>query len=871
MQHTDNMIHSVVSFLKRPQLVSSFQWSASASRSQNILSMQGSASKPCKVPYSMMTEMLLNKLDGFTSFRATCVLQLQINVQPFQCGRLILVAVPMPDLLLDRAKFILSNVTLAMTVNHVQMDINKQTAVKLRVPFLSPFNSFDLINVQYNWAQIAILVYSPLNQVEQVPLNCELWAHFEDIELGAPTSGKCPIPAQQQGGNVPAVSGGGKFRAPPKEASPTAIASQRASESDGVFATGVRSFAGRLSAAATGAISGVAGAVASIGNFLGWSKPQLSHCGETVVIRPTEYFGNVDAIDHSQVLSLNVMNNIESFTDLCGTDLDECSFDFIKRIPQYVATFKYANSTKYNDKLFQSFVTPTYSVPGTYYLRPRDSQATATTLNSTVAWTQPDSLSYAISPFAYWTGSLVYTLRFVKTDYHSGRIEISYHPFCNTVEPGRFEYIYRIVVDLRENSEVSFTIPFISPQPWKSINVAFDPLITGSPPDTYLRNFTGILYIRAITALQMASSVVPSSIECLVEVRGGDDFQVACPVSSPFIPWTFSNETPVPQQQAGKVYAVPGTQDTRTRALEGFVPPSITGNDRDIERPDTEMLTQGEIFSNYRSLTRRFAFVEGLAQAGGNILLIDPVKYIRPPYLTYTLVKGDVKSINAQGATVTTTYTGYQLNLERLPNPLSFVGSMFCYYRGGVRVKTTIGAQSPPNLMSCRLVWYPRPQDSNGALPQNLKPSFAQFMCPVQYENPNQKRFGEFQIPYYSPTLVSIHWNNNRSILFDQPLPWIEISTNAGTSPTDAQVVRLASAASDDLDFQLYIGPPPCILSKTWSQNQDQNTVLNLYQSVNGNAADPTYTLPDQGPPTGWKQLSKGDIDMSDIVVVGSS
>jgi hypothetical protein len=875
-QHTDSMIHSVISFLERPQLVSSFQWSPSALRSQNILTLQGSASNPFKIPYSLMTNMIKNKLDGFTSFRATCVLQLEINAQPFQCGRLILVAVPMPDLLLDRAKFILSHVTLAQTVNHVQIDISKQTKVILRVPFLSPFNSFDLINVQYNWAQVAVLVYSPLNEVEQVPLGCLLWAHFEDIELGAPTSGVCPIPAQEQAGKIPnraraqkseslkSGSGEGKFRAPPKEASPKAIAVQRANESDGVFASSARSFGARLSSTASSFIGGVTDAVCAVTNFLGWSKPQLDHSGDTVVIRPTQYFGNTDGIDHSQVLSLNVMNNVDAFEDLCGTDLDECSFEYIKRVPQYVGKFNFSSSNKYNDKLFQTYVTPTYSVPAVYYISLRDAQATGATANSNYAWFQPNSLRYAISPFAYWTGSLVYTLRFVKTNYHSGRVEVSYHPFVNDIRANRFAYVYRVIVDLRINTEASFTIPYISPQPWKSIDATFDPLTTTKPPDTYLRSFTGIFYIRAITALEMASSIVPSTIECLVEVRAGDDFKVSCPVNSPYMPYAFSNKTPVPKQQSGEVssvYAVPGTQDTRTRALEGFVPASITGNNRDILRPDTQMYTAGEIFDNYRALSRRFQWNRTYEVSAGRVLAIDPVKFIRPPYITYTL--NGLKKAGSDPPTYDK--TAFQIDFEMFPTPLNFVSGMFCYYRGGVRIKINHrNPTTPATLLSGRLMWYQTTADTT--LPDYIKPTVPSFMCPVQYESPNQKRFCEFQVPYYSPTLVSIHWNNNRDILFDQPLPWVEINTNSNTT---AQVLNAASAASDDMDFQLFIGPPPVVSSANYPTNEDAgDIVVNQFTSRYGYNADPTYLYQPQLPPTGWVQMSTGTISMSDIRVV---
>lgn len=186
IQHTDAMTHSVVSFLGRPQLISSFPWSVNASRSENILPSSLNDGK-LYIPTSILTTQYRNKLDGFTSIRATAVIKLQVNAQPFQAGRLLMAAAPMPTILGNRKEFLFKQVGTAQCVNHVQMDIAKQTEVELRIPFISPYNSFDLIDGKFDWAEVRVLVYSPLNSIDKSALQCVLWAHFEDIELGAPT------------------------------------------------------------------------------------------------------------------------------------------------------------------------------------------------------------------------------------------------------------------------------------------------------------------------------------------------------------------------------------------------------------------------------------------------------------------------------------------------------------------------------------------------------------------------------------------------------------------------------------------------------------------------------------------------------------
>nr|ULF99890.1 MAG: hypothetical protein 2 [Triatovirus sp.] len=1063
--------------------------------------------------------MYLRKLDGFAGFKATAVFKLQVNSQPFMAGRLLMAATPMPKLLGPREEFLAYTISNLQNIHHVQMDIAKQTEVELRVPFISPYNCYDLISGNFDWAKLYIKVYSPLNTtINGTKLECLLWCHFEDIQLGFPTSAslvasaqsgkvgnlrkslqnlslpiptpaapvlntnrghvmavstpgnntagltlgasanwkhlkgcirltagygrtatypdgvstinrfyvsgdytlkidsflgkndygsftdivipiefwykhetvinfstdainlvathctficniteyidevplvrintpldvyvtnqnpipvknegttnsvvtidKCSLPlwvsetppfdplvdrqdcpninppiASSQSGKVSKIpTRQAKPRAPPKEASNAVVKKARVQEQakvvDSPAASSIKGWGDKIKSVGTAVVDGVVSVASGIANFFGWSKPQIDVAGCTVLARPTEYFANCDGADHSHVLGLTINNNIDVYPNLSGTDLDETSFEFLKRVPNFIGSFKYGEdiSTITTNNILSAFlVTPVYTQPWTIDFN-NFYQGDPLRL--------PTSLAYISSPFAYWTGSLVYTFRFVKTDYHSGRVEFSFHPFVTQIDTRldkqeRYDQVYRVVVDLRENSEVSITVPYVSPQPWKLLEYdqkLFDPYLNASRETDVdnLKYCTGIFIVRKLTPLIVQNTIAPKEIECVVEVRAGDDYQVACPTHNVYLPFTFENDEVVArpqsnhyeviaQSQAGVVFATAGTSDTRTRALEGYVPPSITGNERDTHRPDTQNFTMGELFQSFRCFTRRFNFskqidisVSVTPSASGwdpnrNVYIdsynydqpsavINPALYIQPPKLAVSQLDRVKISDNTQ-------QRAYTIGFRQLPTPLSFVGGSFCFYRGGTRFKTcaisTYDGTIIPNNLTVGKIIYHRFHDPGTEIDSEVDttiPHVPKSYSPAAYEQHVQKDFAEFQVPYYSPTMQSCHWNTKSYTLYDRPVPWLEvqIARDSAESPQYKPRMCIAAAGSDDLDFALYIGPPPCINSSATrvkvidEEITSEGRRLEFGHYVFNNHlvydADPAYTLAKQDP-----------------------
>nr|AWU67495.1 structural polyprotein [Bat dicistrovirus] len=811
MQHSDAREHTVVSFLQRPQLLRRVEFNPSNTQGQLLFDVT--------VPDVHFTTMVMNKLDGFTSFRATAVFRLQVNAQPFQAGRLLMCAIPMPSLIAPRDQYILRHISLMQNVQHVQMDINKQSEVTLRVPFVSPFNSYDLVNRNYSWARISVAIYSPLNQAGGASLEALLWGYFEDVVLGAPTSAPIGTVAQQQAGEVGSRKRNQRVQG---EIDETAVrkVEQRSSgqnllKSVGDLASG-NSFVG--------------GILNTIGSWLGFSKPNDPANLISVAVRTAENFGNADGVDNGHVLALCRDNQVQVYPGLGGTDADETSLEYVTRFPQYIDGFLYTNTATSGQELWRTLVMPTYYLPADFSLvTPTFSVPAQGVGGNAISQQQPTTLHYAVSPFMYWHGDLVYTIRFVKTDFHSGRVEISYHPFTATVDSSRMEYVYRLIVDLRDQSEVSFTIPFISSTPWKVVS-DLNPLVQ-SDWVTAGPSATGVLYVRALTPLIIASAVAGTTVEALVEVRAGKNFAVQGPNRSYWYPCSLlpadSPQFVVPpgyeptsqvrvisvddqivaQEQAGNVHALPGTAETRTAAVEGFQAPSITGNPGDLTSDDTQPFCAGEMFGNYRSLTRRFAFVDTINMRDEFYWAVRPHFYIRPPTLTWQLVELD------GGGTVSERYVYTVFGQRAMPTALSWVASMYTFYRGSVRAKAFIPTNT---LMAARLNFAPMLQPLQDVGRRTVYP----FMSPTGYEL-IEKRIGEWMVPYYSPTLVSTHWDMTNLNPFDQPLGTLELSadytTTSDNSTFAGSTARLAVAAGDDMTFHSFLGPPLCISSSEWN------------------------------------------------------
>lgn len=831
-QHTVVDNQSIVSFMQRPQFIGKYNWKKAAIAFNQIGEILNDEGKKFDflLPDVLMTTMIKNKLDGLTSFRATAVIRIQLQTQPFQAGRLILAAVPMPTLIHPRDDFIVSHPGNLLSINHVQVDINKQTEISLRIPFISPFNSYNLIDGKYPWARVVCMVYSPLSDLLEQGVQVRVWGHFEDIELGTPTSGEIGKPDRvkvvQQSGRIGQAST--KVR---KDPSPAAVDKTRTQESSGTLSK-IFDPVGQGARAVYSAVGDTVpflkpvtdtfSTLSTLGgefihNLFGWlgfSKPQTNYAGFSTLTRPTEFFCNANGVDHSHVLALDKLNAVDEFPGLGGTSLDEMDMNYLIRIPQYINRFTYDDKSAYESPLLTTYVSPAYYQTG--YLRfTHGVQGMTAKVQSLEFWeNQPTILNYVCSFFMYWTGSLTYTFRFMKTSFHSGRVEISFHPFTNAVETDRVNYSYRTVIDLRENSEVSLTVPYVSATPWKKFT-NLNPLISDSDGtwEKYGLGATGRLEVRALCPLVASNASVTKGIECVVEVRAGDDFKVMGPVRSGWYPFTVKPRSTKVVQQSGN-FALAGTSETRTSAICGFQPPSITTSEIDSHRQDTQKYCAGEYFGNFRSLIKRFAFVEKTTLNPSKQVLSRRVQdYLKPSSLDKTVWDLHVNPKVTDPSSLLANVEQYRFQWST--SPLNAISSMYAFFRGGLRLK--VYPKQKPNLFAARLVDYDDVHSQ--ALNVDGARRVIPFNAPTAYESTEQKGFAEFQIPFYSPVMIGVPSDFSEAREWDKSASSIELSCTPIVGDGKEVIdICLAVAAADDLSFHSFLGVPPCV--SIWRFNQ---------------------------------------------------
>jgi hypothetical protein len=463
--------------------------------------------------------MYANKMNGRYILRADLVLRLVVNADRFQAGRYILAGVPTGGDSIENAitpwytmhRHSLTQIT---QLPHVELDINSQTEVELRLPWLSHFNGIpmsEMTNISLSgnpWIFFLYPYYPLITTAGSSTATYSLFLSLDNVTLGFPALPQMAI-------------------------SPTDVEQKKADKAP------VSAFLGRISAtfnqlSKIPVLSALAGNTAwgvdilrGAANIWGWSKPLDLAPLTRVRQDPHAYMATEDTVDTSMPLSLFGRNHVKILPGFGGTDFDEMSIDYLKAIPAYRGVFTWTTAAAANSTLGVLDVTP--------------DQYTTTT--ETVDLTNYTPVGFVNSMFGMWRGSISYTLKFVSTMFHSGRLLIVYNPkyplgSYHGARPDAYtsEYCYREIVDLREKHEVTFVVPFVSPFPWWN---------NGWPS-------LGEVVLQVLDPL-IAPSTVSSSVPILVEVAGGPDLEFAVPVRNnqltPTAPYTFQMDVALPSSE----------------------------------------------------------------------------------------------------------------------------------------------------------------------------------------------------------------------------------------------------------------------------------------------------------------------------------
>lgn len=422
-----NAKSSIASMLGRPLNYENFSWSTASN--------QGTVLKDYPVVSLLAATDYQNKIKGFNLIRGTVCMKINLNATPFQAGMLVLHFLPTFEALNSVTRNI--NISTICQQPNVQFSCSDASAV-LKMPYVAPLKYSDRTkggNFR-DWGDFYLTVLSPLAVGVSAPTTVELsvFVWFEDVELAAPFIGNA------------------KFSSAKEEA---------ASRSGGTISNTLRTVASVAKALTVVPVlrdyatptAWAAQRLAGIATHFGYSKPQSEANPTIVSSQYNRNMANAEGVDTAWPLGLLHNNRIRTIKDCSIRDVDEMSLDFLKGVEFLAGTVTWNVSDAVGTSLNGGAVAlNSLTKSGTY--------------SSGVK-----TCSYALwHPWAYvaqlcdqWRGNIKLRLKFVKTQFHTGRVTIVFTPnmISNTINLTNSTFSLKTVVDLSMSDEIELELPYM--------------------------------------------------------------------------------------------------------------------------------------------------------------------------------------------------------------------------------------------------------------------------------------------------------------------------------------------------------------------------------------------------------------------------
>lgn len=444
-----------------------------------------------------------NKIAGLRGIRASTIFTLQVNATRFTQGRYILAFIPSGGSTRTNAIYSLNaNIASLMQrtqLPHVEVDLNCDSQVTLKVPFASSYlyyategatqsNTTSPGNIGY----VDFYTYIAANSGTNTEYR--LWVHFEDVEFYMPSVPQSAAEGEQKKAGIGPVESAARL---------TSTVLQ------GIQKIPVLSDYARP-------LRWVADITGNAAAAFGWSKPEIAS-PIMVVGRNRGYQNtNVDGADMSIKLAYSSKNEVSVVAGVAGTNIDEMSLKYIQSIPAWFRTLNWNVSNNTSGTLLASINLSPSSFTNSFVI-------------STVAANSIPPCSFPQVFMQKYRGSFKFRLKFVKTEFHTGRISVVFVPWNQyggfSVSSGynASHWVNRQILDVKFGNEWTLEFPYTQSSAY---------LPTGS--------WYGRVEFYIENDLQ-APPTVAQTVNILLEVMGGDDLEYAEPTyiqNVPFLPST---------------------------------------------------------------------------------------------------------------------------------------------------------------------------------------------------------------------------------------------------------------------------------------------------------------------------------------------
>jgi hypothetical protein len=473
----ETIIQDIKTFLAKPLEIYTFTWATTDTAGKTMFNLT--------IPFDSgmnSTTMFKEKLRGFMGFRATACLKFVASVNKFAQGRLLFHYIPGTPLKgPSSGKMYLYNLQTRTQQPRVDLDIGMQTEADLKIPFVNAELFYNLVEASNPWATLYATVYSPLIG-SGASIQVSTFLHFEDVEVMIPTS--------------LAVQSGGRRKANLTEKE----------QASGPLSRRFETFSEALKTASQiPELSSVAGTAAwvsevcgNVARAFGYSKPNDIDGSSVISNLQQPNSLNFDGVNANIPLGLSCRQKIDVLPGFAGNNIDELSIKYICQRAAYFYDTSWSTTAAHNTYLFDIPVRP-----GSYY--------TAHTIGGRNCYTYAP-VAYVQSIFGLWRGDLIFHFKFVKTQFHTGKLLIAFEPsnlFSGTLTVNQAAFVHSEVIDISEKSEFHFRVPFLALSPW---------LNSGEN--------NGTISCIVLTPLNAPPSV-SNSVQIICEVSGGENLEFA--------------------------------------------------------------------------------------------------------------------------------------------------------------------------------------------------------------------------------------------------------------------------------------------------------------------------------------------------------
>lgn len=721
------------------------------------------------VPISVLLSMM-------SFLRSDWTIRLQLNSPKFSQGRLLVYLDPLYVRPVGTGAASLNKVSIfnAMIMPHAWLDPSESKVVELVLPFRHVLDYFNLNNggsihriVHANsLGVLRFIVFNPLQvstgTSSSVYLTPSIYAQSPNVH----------VPNRSHTLETPLLSRSDDF---------VPVVECGLSDAIGAISDVVTAGAA-ITSGSPGMVTSTLKAVSSVSKVLQNLDRPLAY-GEIMLPcnRMVAPFAHGSGVDSSIRLSLIENSQTETSESNAGAASKEMDLSTILKIPTVISIVTWDASTGADTALAIFPVTPVYMF--------REHPGLTTNFLSY------SNLGAWGARFAYWRGGIRFRFSFVCTQFHAGRLRVSFFPneWTPSAVPNAAagSSVPSMIMDLQTKKEFEFVVPFYSACPYLGTAYPYEGLVNVGATNAHFNSqdqtdrISGMLVIYVLNPL-IVNSNAPGSIPINVFMSAADDFEFSYPTE-------FQPEIVNPAVAVSECGLVEAPGDI----IEGedlLVKPTsnvLSHGSGIVSSPF--LFSAGESHMNVKNLIRRFGIIN-------TFTLASPAAQ----FPNVEIIKIPVRPNNYFSIASATD--------NRIQDLFSYFSSFYLSWKGSIRYKLVSTVSKNAQLL---VYVYQNVLDRSANISSSVVPfRYGAFAYGSAAMNFSSSPSIEIEVPYasnYSQMLVdndsvSTNWTSFYTVTSN--LKFMFVTTADAVFPVAAGAyIGVHAAAGDDFVLSFYLGP----------------------------------------------------------------